>query len=135
MTGFLITLANSEKYLGRNWSMHTGIDGLILTGDFVYYTGAENRTGGWVASLNGTDGFHVLLATESQVKLMTKAEDTARVQRLAGHLIGLTETLIDKHLPEEFKQILERTPEVVNTLRDLMSDGVNKALEKLGKGK
>lgn len=136
---FVLTMEDRTKFLTRNWTMHMNEQGslsmtLALSGDFVVYVNNQ-RTGGWVASLDGNSGFHVMPADDQEVALLTKAEDTRRIERLAGHLIGLTENLIDNHLPEEFKKILERTPEVVGTLSNLMNEGIKKALDKLGKGK
>lgn len=130
---FVLTMS-SCKVLTRNWTMHGNSGDLKLAGDFVLLA-ANYKTSTWLTSLTANNGFHVMPADEAEIAILVKAEDARRVEALAGHLIGLTEALIDKHLPEEFKRILERTPEVIGTLGNLMNDGVKKALDKMGKGK
>lgn len=131
---FVIKTNDGAQYLTRNWSMRTDQSGTLeLRGDFVLYEGLKTST--WVSTLNGAGGIFFIAANEQQVALLVKAEDTRRVEKLAAHLIGLTENLVDRHLPEEFKRILERTPEVLDTLGSLMTDGIKNALDKMGKGK
>lgn len=131
---FAIKTNDGAQYLTRNWSMRTDQSGTLeLRGDFVFYEGEQ--TGSWVSTINGEDGIFFIATTEAETTLLVKAEDQRRVQKLAAHLIGLTENLVDRHLPEEFKRILERTPEVLDTLGSLMTDGIKKALDKMGKGK
>lgn len=133
---FVITTASCRKFLTRNYTMRTNEQGALeLAGDFVYFDNEFKTTGGWAKTLPADNGFHTWPATDDEIALLISAEDKARVENLAAHLIGLTENLIDKHLPQEFKTILLRTPEVIGTLTGLMHDGIRNALDNLGKGK
>lgn len=102
-------------------------------GDFVNIVGLDE----WVSSISQRLGttFEVKLGGQRDEELMQEAEDVRRIARLAEQLVGLTEKFVESNLSHEFKEILKRTPDTVTTISNLLSKGINKALDKLGKGK
>ena len=119
-------------YYARNWTVSVSDNQMHFHGEFVCI---EHR-GVWKQTLSQQVGtiFEVKLGGERDGELMQEAEDTQRVKKLSAHLIGLTEKFIETNLSYEFKEILKRTPTTVTEMGDLMVKGLNKALEKLGKG-
>ena len=119
------------QYFTRNWTISVSENRLHLHGDFVTIDG-----GLWATELYQQAGmsFSVKLGGQRDNELMQEAEDKQRVKKLSDHLIGLTEKFIETNLSHEFKEILKRTPTTVTEMGDLMVKGLNKALNKLGKG-
>lgn len=126
--------ATMTSYFCRNWTMTVSDNQMQWHGDFLPLHVPNPE---WVGAISAQVGtvFQVKLGGQRDEEIMQEAEDFRRIDKLAAHLVGLTETLIDKHLPQEFKMILERTPDVARTLGGLMNDGIKKALDKMGKGK
>lgn len=120
-------------YFTRNWIVRVGDNQMHFHGDFVNINGFEE----WTTCISQRAGttFEVTLGGQRDAELMQEAEDVRRIARLAEQLVGLTERFVESNLSHEFKEILKRTPDTVNTISSLLARGVNKALEKLGKGK
>lgn len=124
----------TTSYFTRNWTVTVSDNQMHWEGDFLPLH-VSNPV--WLNQISQTSGtvFQVHRGGERDEQIMSEAEDHKRIERLAAHLIGFTENFIDKHLPEEFKQILERTPDVARQVSDLLDKGIKKALDKMGKGK
>lgn len=120
-------------YYARNWTVSVSDNQMHFHGDFVCINHREI----WKHTLSQRVGttFEVKLGGERDEELMQEAEDIQRIAQLAQHLIGLTEKFVDSNLSHEFKEILNRTPATVSTIGSLLTKGINKALDKLGKGK
>lgn len=121
----------TTSYLTRNWEVRVSDNQMHFVGTFHNLNGGVTQ----VVSQRGGQVIEVKLAGQRDEELLQEAEDKARVNQLAEHLIGLTEKFIDSNLSHEFKEILSRTPSTVAEMGDLMAKGLKKALDKLGKGK
>lgn len=123
----------SIGYYARNWQVSVSDNQMHFHGDFVCIAHRDI----WKHTLSQKVGtiFEVKLGGQRDEELMQEAEDKLRVKKLSDHLIGLTEKFIESNLSHEFKEILKRTPTTVTEMGELMAKGLNKALEKLGKGK
>lgn len=138
---FVVTITDYEggsrcdtSYYTRNWTVGTADDNqLHFLGSFVNV----NDRNDWETRLSRQCGksFNVALGGERDEELMQEAEDYLRVKKLSDHLVGLTEKFIESNLSHEFREILKRTPTTVTEIGELMAKGLNKALDKLGKGK
>jgi len=133
VTDYTDGLRRDVAYYARNWTMTTTPNQLHLVGEFVNV----NDRNEWQTKLSRQCGksFNIALGGQRDAELLQEAEDYRRVQKLSDHLIGLTEKFIESNLSHEFKEILKRTPTTVSEMGELMAKGLNKALEKLGKGK
>lgn len=118
------------SYLTRNWEVRVSDNQMHFVGKFYNLDGQITQ----VISQRAGQVIEVKLGGQRDGELLQEAEDKARVNQLAAHLIGLTEKFIETNLSHEFKEILKRTPTTVTEMGELMVKGLNKALDKLGKG-
>ena len=133
MTDYTDGHRHDVAYYTRNWSVTTSENQLHFHGTFVNVRDYNDRP--TQLSRQCGKSFTVGLGGERDGELMQEAEDKQRINTLADHLVGLTEKFIESNLSHEFKEILSRTPTTIATMGELMAKGLNRALEKMGKGK